>query len=95
MYLKSFKKIFTYQRASKTGVLHGYTRQKTFLIFRCDNCDNEFVRERSKMSPKRISNNYFHICENCDSKKFAQRKGVEKRKIWDMPAGTDLPVSKF
>jgi hypothetical protein len=95
MYLKSFKQIFSYQRSSKNGNLHDYKREKTFLIFRCDNCDREFSRERSKMSPKRISNNYFHICENCDAKRFAQRKGVEKRKIWDMPAGIDLPVSKF
>jgi hypothetical protein len=47
------------------------------------------------MDPKRISNNYFHVCANCDPKKFAQRKGVEQKKIWNMPAGVDLPIGKF
>jgi hypothetical protein len=47
------------------------------------------------MDPKRVSNNYFHICPNCDAKRFAQRKGVEKRKIWDMPASSMMPIGKL
>jgi hypothetical protein len=42
-----------------------------------------------------MSNNYFHVCSNCDAKRFAQRKGIERKKIWDMPASSDLPVSKY
>jgi hypothetical protein len=95
MYLRSFKELMSYLRPSKNGKTHEYKRHRTMLLFRCDNCDAEFTRLRSKMSPKRISNNYFHICELCDAKRFAQRKGVEKRKIWDMPAGTDLPVGRY
>jgi hypothetical protein len=95
MYLRSFKEILIYTRPSKKGTSHDYKRQRTVLVFRCDSCNVEFNRLRSKMSPKRISNSYFHICEQCDAKRFAQRKGVEKRKIWDMPAGTDLPVGRY
>ena len=47
------------------------------------------------MDPKRISNNYFHVCNNCDSKVFAQKKGIERKQIWDMPASSDLPIGKL
>ena len=61
----------------------------------CDSCGSEFTRERGSMDPKRVSNNYFHVCESCDSKKFAQKKGVEKKQMWDMPASSELPVGKL
>jgi len=47
------------------------------------------------MDPKRISNNYFHVCANCDPKKFAQKKGVENRLLWDMKASSLGDVSKL
>jgi hypothetical protein len=47
------------------------------------------------MDPKRLSNNYFHVCKNCDSKVFAQRKGIEKKKMWDLPASSNIPISKL
>lgn len=84
-----------YSRSSKTGLEHQYTRKKTLAVFICDNCDRYFSRELKKINRKRLSNNYFHCCGDCDYRRFAQRKGVERKKIWDMPAGTDLPVSKF
>jgi len=82
-------------RLSKTGLEHTYTRNKTVANFRCDNCGEEFTRDLKKMDHKRLSNNYFHVCSKCDAKRFAQRKGVEQKKIWDMPASTTLPVGKF
>ena len=50
---------------------------------RCDSCDDEFSRPRGSMDPKRISNDYFHVCEKCDAKRFAQQKGVETRNVFD------------
>ena len=47
------------------------------------------------MNPTRISNNFFHVCDSCDSKSFAQRKGVERKQIWDLPASSDLDISKI
>ena len=82
-------------RASKSGNSHEYCRYKTVIKLRCDNCDAIFVRDRGTMDPKRINNNYFHVCENCDSKKFAQKKGVERRHIWDMPASSNTPIGKI
>jgi hypothetical protein len=95
MFLKTKSQQSQYVRISKLGVEHIYTRKKTVALFRCDNCDKNFERELKKVSSKRLSNNYFHCCSECDAKKFAQRKGVERKKIWDMPASVELPVSKF
>lgn len=95
MFLKIEKVQSEYSRASKNGVQHAYKRNKTVAVFRCDNCDLEFKRDLKKVDRKRLSNNYFHCCSNCDVKRFAQRKGVEQKKIWDVLASTTLPVGKF
>jgi hypothetical protein len=47
------------------------------------------------MDPKRLSNNYFHVCSSCDAKRFAQRKRVDKSKIWDMKASSLEDISKL
>lgn len=95
MYLYEEKKTVEYQRKSKLDVEHKYFRMKTVAVFRCDSCGEIFRRDRATMSPKRLNNNFFHVCQNCDSKKFAQKKGVENRKIWDMPASSLDDISKL
>jgi len=82
-------------RKSKLGTDHTYSRERTVLLFRCDSCNETFKREKGSMDPKRISNNYFHVCVNCDPKKFAQKKGVENRHLWDMKASSLDDVSKL
>ena len=77
------------------GKEHAYKREQTHCVFRCDNCDAEFERTRGSMDPKRLSNNYFHVCKNCDSKVFAQRKGVERKQMWDLLASSNIPISKL
>lgn len=84
-----------YTRKSKHGIEHQYYRKKIIAVFRCDSCGDTFERELKKISRQRLSNNYFHCCSNCDAKRFAQKKGVEKKKIWDMPASVELPVGKY
>jgi len=95
MYLGKETELNQYVRTSKLGNEHVYYRRKTLAIFRCDNCDEIFKRDLKKMHKKRLSNNFFHCCSKCDSKRFAQKKGVEQKKIWDMPASTELPVAKY
>lgn len=95
MYLKEEIIINKYTRLSKLGVSHEYKRIKHTITFRCDNCSLIFFRDRGKMNPKRLSNNYFHCCSNCDSKRFAQRKGSERRSIWDRPASSLDDISKL
>lgn len=95
MYIAEEKEIVTYTRVSKLGKEHTHTRIKSVCLFRCDNCGTVFRRERAKMSPKRLSNNYFHCCNNCDSKRFAQKKGTDRRTIWDRPASSLDDISKL
>jgi ABC-type ATPase with predicted acetyltransferase domain len=95
MFLQEEKITSEFQRVSKLGTVHTYLRDKIVAIFRCDSCGEIFRRDRQKMSPKRLNNNYFHVCGCCDSKKFAQRKGVDSRKIWDMKASSLIDISKF
>ncbi len=95
MFLKTEIEIVEYKRLSKLGKEHTYERKKTVALFRCDNCDGTFKRDLKKIQRKRLSNNFFHCCPDCDAKRFAQRKGVEQKKIWDLPASTTLPVGKY
>lgn len=95
MFLKTEIERTKYKRKSKLGEEHEYFRNKTVAVFLCDNCGQEFKRDLKHIDHKRLSNNYFHCCSECDSKKFAQRKGVEQKKIWDLPASVELPVAKF
>ena len=95
MFIKEYSVSKRHVRTSKTGKEHAYNRQLTMCVFRCDNCDTEFERARGSMDPKRLSNNYFHVCGNCDSKVFAQRKGIERKQVWNLPASSNLPIGKF
>jgi hypothetical protein len=95
MLIKLTSIVTSYFRKSKLGVLHEYKKSKTVVILRCDCCGCVFERPREKMSPKRLSNNYFHVCGKCDVKRFAQHKGVERRTIWDRPASSTDDISKI
>jgi hypothetical protein len=95
MYISEERITVEYNRTSKLGKEHKHLRSKTVITFRCDNCNEIFTRDRSKISPKRLSNNYFHCCNNCNVKKFAQRKGAERRTIWDRPASSLDDISKL
>jgi len=93
MFLGEYRERFRYERVSKNGHKHPYFRNKTFLQLRCDCCMTEFSRPKGSMDPKRLSNSYYHVCSNCDAKKFAQEKGVEKRNIWNMKADSLIDIS--
>lgn len=94
--LIEFRKVLSkYIRPSKLGIDHEYAKTQTVVVLRCDNCGGVFERPQSKMSPKRRSNSYFHVCDNCDKKRFAQRKGAERRTIWDRPASSNDDISKL
>jgi hypothetical protein len=84
-----------YVRKSKTGIDHEYFRKKTVVTLRCDNCLELFERDKGSMDPKRLNNNYYHVCSTCDGHKFAQSKGVERRNIWNIPASSLARITKF
>ena len=95
MYIKEFLIDTWHMRRSKLGKQHTYNRKKTMVVLRCDACDTEFTRPRGSMDPKRLSNNYFHVCENCDAKVFAQKRGVAAKKVWSMNASSNMPIGKL
>lgn len=84
-----------YSRPSKLGQIHTYIRTRSYAVFVCDNCGEQFYRLKGEVDPKRLNNNYFHCCSHCDAKRFAQRKGAERRTIWDLPVNSDLDISKL
>lgn len=87
--------VSVYTRSSKLGKSHVYKRKKTLVILRCDNCGSIFKRDKGSIDPKRLNNNFYHVCSNCDAKKFAQQKGVEVRKVWDMPVSSLKKLGSF
>lgn len=88
MYIRTEVRQNHYVRSSNRGKTHTYVREKQVLVFRCDCCTEVFTRDKGSMDPKRLNNNVYHVCSNCDAKKFAQAKGVESRKVWSMPASS-------
>ena len=95
MFIKLETQLTEYTRRSKLGNEHSYSREKSIAVLRCDNCSTIFHRDLKHMDRKRLSNNYFHVCPDCDAKRYAQKKGIDRKKIWDMPASSTLPVGKY
>ena len=83
MILEIKRILCSHKRPSKLGKDHEYKKYKSVVVLRCDNCKRVFERDLSKMEAKRRTNTYFHVCTKCDAKRFAQRKGLDKRYIWD------------
>lgn len=88
MFKKEYMIDTWHMRSSKLGKQHTYCRKKTMVLMQCDVCKEEFSRPRGSMDPKRISNDYYHVCETCDVKRFAQKMGVETKKIWKADASS-------
>jgi len=84
-----------YVRKSRLGVEHSYSRTKTLAVLKCDACSNNFEREQGKMNYRRVSIGYQHVCPNCNQKQFAQSRGVESRKLWNLPVDSDIKINKL
>ena len=95
MYIGTEFRQSQHYRTSKYGTVHSYCRKKTVVVFSCDSCQGVFHRDKGKMDPKRLNNNYYHVCGDCDVKRFAQEKGVEARKVWDMPVSSLKTIDQF
>jgi len=92
MFIETKKVTTQYTRSSKLKKSHTYSRIQTLIVFRCDCCNSLFERALGKIDHRRLSNEYFHVCSNCNPKRFAQKKGVERRHIWNMPVDTDFKI---
>jgi hypothetical protein len=92
MFVQTKKIVTNYTRTSKLKKSHAYTRIKTVVVFQCDSCKSLFERDQGKMDKQRISNHYFHVCASCNPKQFAQKKGVENRRVWGLSADSDQRI---
>jgi len=95
MYLGESNVRRRYKRKSKSGIEHEYFRDLTVVKLRCDSCGSGFSRSRGSMNPNRLNNNYFHVCSNCDVKRFAQKKGVERKQVWNMSASSSRKIGRL
>ena len=96
MFLRTERKIQYFLRKGKKGLHHTYKRKKTLVVFKCDDCHEEFIRDKGKVDPKRLNDDYSHVCPKCDPKRFAQKKGVEQRKKLNMRIDADtIDISKL
>lgn len=95
MFIKTEYILTEYARTSKLGNIHHYTRKKSIVTFICDCCGKLFQRERGKMDPKRLTNSYYHVCGNCNAKKFAQQKAIEGKNIWDLPVSSLKTIAQL
>ena len=88
MFIKETTEIHLHQRESKLGNVHNFKRRRTVYHFRCDACHLEFLRDKSKVSPSRASNKYHHVCALCDVHRYAQKIGVDMRRIYRLDASS-------
>jgi hypothetical protein len=95
MLVKTHKIKTEYTRLSKNKKSHAYTRYRTMVVLCCDCCGTIFERAQGSMDPKRISNDYPHVCDQCNPKKFAQKVGVTNRNFWNIPADSDIDITKL
>ena len=95
MFVEIKKLRVEYTRTSKLKKSHTYSRSQTWLVLQCDSCESLFERLLSRMDSKRKSNRYYHVCPNCDAKRFAQKKGVDRRKLWDLPVDSETELGRI
>tara|TARA_A100001011_G_scaffold337388_1_gene367509 strand:+ start:293 stop:580 length:288 start_codon:yes stop_codon:yes gene_type:complete len=95
MFIKDEVIITEHVRQSSKGRYHPYKRRKTVCRFICDACEKEFVRDKGSIDPKRLTNHYHHVCPTCDPKRFAQKKGVEKRRKLNLPADGLITIDEL
>ena len=95
MFIKIDQEKTKHQRTIKLGQIHTYERKKSVVVLRCDNCGEVFKRNKGSMDPNRLNNNFFHCCPDCDPKRFAQKKGAERKIIWDKTVSSLDDISKL
>jgi ribosomal protein L24E len=95
MFIRIDTEKVVYRRQSKLGQWHDYERKKSVVVLRCDSCGENFTRDKGNMDPNRLNNNVFHCCSSCDPKRFAQKKGAERKIIWDKTVSSLDDISKL
>ena len=44
------------------------------------------------MDPRRLNDQYVHVCTACEPKKYAQKKAAESRRFWNTTVDLDRDI---
>ena len=95
MFKRTERKIQYFLRKGKKGQHLTYKRKKTLVVFQCDSCHEEFMRDKGKVDPKRLTDDYTHVCPKCDPKRFAQKQGVKQRKKLNLRIDSMIDITSI
>lgn len=95
MLLEIYNLRIEYSRTSGQGKVHAYFRNRKMARLLCDSCQAAFERPVGQMDPRRLTRDHTHICPNCDTKRFAQSKGVENRRFWNTTVDLDKGIDEL
>jgi DNA-directed RNA polymerase subunit RPC12/RpoP len=84
MLIRIFQVTKEYNRKSKNGKEHTFTRTHQMALLQCSACGHEFERRTRDMDHRRLTEDHEHVCSNCNPKKYAQRVGAMSRKFWNI-----------
>lgn len=84
-----------YSRTSNRGTVHTYFRTRKMARLLCDSCQATFERPVGQMDYRRLTQDHTHICSKCDTKRFAQSKGVESRRFWNTTVDRDIDIDSL
>ena len=84
-----------YQRPSKQGLIHKYVRKHEVALLQCDSCSRQFERRVRDMDRRRLTTDHLHVCDYCNQKKYAQKKGTESRRFWSTTVDLDKDIDSI
>lgn len=47
------------------------------------------------MDRRRLTEEHVHVCQSCDQKQYAQRKGAESRRFWNTTVDLDKDIGSI
>ena len=53
------------------------------------------MRDKGKVDPKRLTDDYTHVCPKCDPKRFAQKQGVKQRKKLNLRIDSMIDITSI
>lgn len=68
---------------------------RKIYVLKCDNCLTEFTRSSKQMKSSRANNFVTHVCENCDTKRFAQTRSTISRRINSYDASSNITIDSL
>jgi len=88
MFLKQVQECNYHEWTSKAGNKFLKPVRVTVFYLCCDNCKEEFTRNRGEMSRERANNNYEHFCNSCFNFGMVARRGHDSQiRHWEEKIG--------